>query len=116
MSDINSTKEERIWYIKTVIKFFSITVRIQTDRGQKVIQNGPYRVIRHPGYPGGILMGIGNALVLGSLWALIPAGLMAIMLVIHTYLEDLALQKELPGYLEYINPASASFIILATVF
>jgi protein-S-isoprenylcysteine O-methyltransferase Ste14 len=101
MSDINSTKEERIWYIKTVIKFFSITVRIQTDRGQKVIQNGPYRVIRHPGYIGGILMGIGNALVLGSLWALIPAGIMAIMLIIRTSLEDLTLQKELPGYLEY---------------
>ena len=61
-------------------------------------------------------MGIGNALVLGSLCILIPAGIMAIMLVIRTYLEDLTLQKELPGYLEYTNPASASFIILATVF
>jgi len=38
------------------------------------------------------------------------------MLVIRTYLEDLTLQKELPGYLEYTNPASASFITLVIVF
>ena len=82
-----------------VNRFFFYTVRIQ--KGQKVVQNGPYRFIRHPGYVGGILLGIGTALVLGSLWALIPAGIIVILLIIRTYLEDTTLQKELPGYAGY---------------
>lgn len=69
-------------------------------------------------------MGIGNALVLGSLWALIPAGIMAIMLVIRTYLEDLSIIWSFKGskilvwdfLVIYSFPASASFITLATVF
>lgn len=82
-----------------VNRFFFYTVRIQ--KGQKVVQNGPYRFIRHPGYVGGILLGIGTALVLGSLWASIPAGIIIILLIIRTYLEDTTLQKELPGYAGY---------------
>lgn len=46
-------------------------------------------------------MAISTALVLGSLWALIPAGIVAILLIIRTYLEDKTLQRELPGYDEY---------------
>jgi protein-S-isoprenylcysteine O-methyltransferase Ste14 len=84
-----------------VNRFFSSTVRIQADRGQFVIQNGPYRFIRHPGYVAGILLGISNAIVLGSVWALIPAGFMALSLIIRTGLEDATLQKELRGYVEY---------------
>ena len=89
-----------LWAVR-VNKFFSSVVRIQTDRGQKVIQNGPYRFIRHPGYAGMILMFIGIPLMLGSLWALIPAGINIIVLIIRTYLEDITLQKELTGYTEY---------------
>ena len=81
--------------------FFSSTVRIQSDRGQTVVQSGPYRYVRHPGYVGGILMGIGMAVVLGSLWALIPAGVATVLLVIRTFLEDRTLQKELAGYVDY---------------
>jgi protein-S-isoprenylcysteine O-methyltransferase Ste14 len=84
-----------------VNRFFSSVVRIQTDRGQEVIQNGPYRFVRHPGYTGGVLMGISMSLVLGSLWALIPASAAMILLVIRTYLEDTILQKELMGYTGY---------------
>jgi len=82
-------------------RFFSSAVRIQTDRDQEVVQNGPYRFVRHPGYVGGILMAISSSLVLGSLWGLIPAGVVMILLIIRTYLEDITLQKELPGYADY---------------
>jgi protein-S-isoprenylcysteine O-methyltransferase Ste14 len=41
------------------------------------------------------------ALVLGSLWALIPAGMVAALLVVRTVLEDAALKAELPGYGDY---------------
>ncbi len=81
--------------------WFSSTVRIQTDREQQVVQTGPYQVVRHPGYTAGILMALSTALVLGSLWALIPAGLVVILLIIRTVLEDRTLRHELPGYAAY---------------
>jgi protein-S-isoprenylcysteine O-methyltransferase Ste14 len=82
-------------------KWFSSMVRIQKDRDQQVCQTGPYRFVRHPGYVGGILMTLSLGLLFGSLWALIPGGVAAILLIIRTGLEDKTLKKELPGYLEY---------------
>jgi len=84
-----------------VNKFFSTAVRIQTDRGHHVIRSGPYRFIRHPGYLTGCLAHICTALALGSLWALIPASLAVLLIIIRTYLEDKTLKEELPGYSEY---------------
>jgi protein-S-isoprenylcysteine O-methyltransferase Ste14 len=81
--------------------FFSSVVRIQKDRGQKVIQDGPYKYIRHPGYVGAFFIAPSTALILGSLWAMIPAVLWIIALIIRTALEDATLQKELEGYKEY---------------
>ena len=83
--------------------FFSSVVRLQNDRGQEVVQQGPYRIVRHPGYVAGILMAISISLVLGSLWGLVPAGVVLVLLIIRTYLEDTMLQKELPGYSEYAH-------------
>lgn len=82
-------------------KFFSGVVRIQNDRGHYVIDSGPYRWIRHPGYAGALLSYIGIPLLLDSIWTYIPVAFMAIILIIRTSLEDLTLQKELPGYAEY---------------
>ncbi len=82
-------------------QFFSAMVHIQKDRGHYVIDQGPYSFIRHPGYSGYILSYLAAGFALNSLWALIPAGLLAIVLIIRTYLEDITLQKELPGYKEY---------------
>lgn len=90
-----------IFWAMWVNKFFSTVVRIQTERGHEVIQSGPYRLVRHPGYTGFILLVVSTSLVLGSLWALVPAGVMVGLLVIRTYLEDETLQKELAGYAEY---------------
>lgn len=81
--------------------FFSSVVRLQNDRGHEVVQSGPYRFVRHPGYVGGILMAASIALVLGSLWGLVPAGIVFFLLIIRTYLEDTTLQKELNGYADY---------------
>jgi protein-S-isoprenylcysteine O-methyltransferase Ste14 len=81
--------------------FFASTVRIQSERGHSVISDGPYQYIRHPGYSGWILTGMALPVMLGSLWALIPAGLTAIIFIIRTGLEDRTLRRELPGYEEY---------------
>jgi protein-S-isoprenylcysteine O-methyltransferase Ste14 len=82
-------------------RYFSTVVRIQKDRGQSVCQEGPYRFVRHPGYVGGLVFTLVTPLLLGSLWALIPAVLSDAALVIRTGLEDATLRRELPGYQDY---------------
>jgi protein-S-isoprenylcysteine O-methyltransferase Ste14 len=76
-------------------------MRIQEDRGHQVVTGGPYRYVRHPMYVGIILLFPCMTLFLGSWWALVPAGLIAMLMVIRTALEDHTLQAELPGYADY---------------
>jgi protein-S-isoprenylcysteine O-methyltransferase Ste14 len=90
-----------VTWVESVNKFFEPTVRIQTDRGHTVIDSGPYAIVRHPGYVSGFLVFIGMPLSLGSLWALIPAGIACLLLVVRTILEDRTLRTELPGYEEF---------------
>lgn len=82
-------------------RFFSSVVRIQTDRGHAVCQEGPYRYVRHPGYLGGFLYTVATPLLLGSLWALIPTGITLVLMIIRTLLEDRTLENELEGYKAY---------------
>ena len=82
-------------------KFFSGVVRIQTDRGHRVVTTGPYRFIRHPGYAGAFWTYLATPILLDSLWALIPTLLLVGVLVLRTSLEDRTLQAELPGYKEF---------------
>jgi len=89
-----------IW-ATAVNKFYARFVRIQKERGHFVISDGPYRYVRHPGYLGQIIFSPASALALGSLWALIPGSLFAVLLVVRTALEDQTLQDELEGYKEY---------------
>jgi protein-S-isoprenylcysteine O-methyltransferase Ste14 len=81
--------------------FFALTVRIQDERGHRVVHSGPYRLIRHPGYLGSVLFTLLCPLVLGSSWVVVPALLSFILIIIRTSLEDATLQAELPGYREY---------------
>lgn len=81
--------------------FFVATVRIQTERQHTVVASGPYRYVRHPGYLGALLLHWGVPFMLNSLWALIPAGMLTLVLIVRTALEDKTLQAELPGYKEY---------------
>jgi len=82
-------------------RFFSGTVRIQTERGQHVISSGPYQIVRHPGYAGGLLGYLFIPLLLNSSWAWIPTILLVVVMVTRTALEDKTLQAELPGYREF---------------
>ena len=81
--------------------FFEGTVRIQKDRDHKVITTGPYRFVRHPGYVGMLIGSLPLPFVIGSMYALIPAGLMIIVAIIRTHLEDKTLKEELSGYKGY---------------
>jgi protein-S-isoprenylcysteine O-methyltransferase Ste14 len=80
---------------------FEASSRIQKDRAHSVIKNGPYSVVRHPGYTAMLFASLTDALMIGSLVALIPSIFALIVMVLRTFLEDRMLQMELEGYTEY---------------
>ncbi len=80
---------------------FEQFVRIQEDRGHRVVTTGPYRFVRHPGYLGAIVGALTTPMMLGSAWTFVPAGLMALLFVVRTHLEDETLRRELQGYEQY---------------
>lgn len=81
--------------------FFEKTVRIQTERGHRVIDTGPYAYVRHPGYVGFFGWTLATPLLLGSWCALGPAVLASIAMIVRTALEDRTLRAELEGYEAY---------------
>jgi len=54
----------RQWAIRTLGQYFTRSVRVSAD--QTVVQDGPYRWVRHPSYTGGMLAAIGVGLALGN--------------------------------------------------
>jgi protein-S-isoprenylcysteine O-methyltransferase Ste14 len=84
-------------------RFFSSTVRIQTDRGHTVCDTGLYKFVRHPAYMGSVIQTIGFPFLFGSLWSILPIILLLILLIIRTYLEDKTLKSELAGYTDYAD-------------
>lgn len=74
---------------------------IETDRDQRVITSGPYKIVRHPMYTGGLLLLFFTPLALGSYWALFFAFLLCIVIVTRLFYEEKFLIKNLPGYQEY---------------
>lgn len=81
--------------------FFEGTVRIQKDKGHKVIETGPYSIIRHPGYLGMLLGSLPIPFAFGSVLSFIPVIIMVLLVFIRTYYEDKTLMIELEGYKEY---------------
>jgi Putative protein-S-isoprenylcysteine methyltransferase len=82
-------------------RFFSSTVRIQTDRNHVVCDSGLYKFVRHPAYMGSIIQLAGFPLLFGSLWSIIPVSISIILSVIRTFWEDNTLKDELNGYRDY---------------
>ncbi len=81
--------------------YLESTARVQTDRGQKVISNGVYGVVRHPAYFAILLSNLAVALVFQTFFLYLAAVIIAIIVVVRTYLEDKMLKENLEGYLQY---------------
>jgi protein-S-isoprenylcysteine O-methyltransferase Ste14 len=81
--------------------FFSPAVRIQAERGQRVISEGPYSIVRHPGYIGITLASFGSGMALNSLLSIIPAVIYLVVTVGQTMFEDQMLRDELAGHADY---------------
>ena len=89
-----------IWAM-AVNPFFSTAIRIQSERNHRVIDRGPYRYIRHPGYLAMVLSMPAAAIVLGSRVALIPAVCYSFLVLLRVAREDEFLRENLPSYLQY---------------
>lgn len=89
-----------IWAMRTN-RFFSAFIRIQQDRGHQVVDAGPYRIVRHPGYAFWGLRTFGVPFLFGSNPAFIVAVLFVAMFLVRTILEDRVLRMELDGYRDY---------------
>ena len=76
---------------------------IQTEAGQKVIESGPYALIRHPMYAGVLVMMAGVPIALGSWWGLAILAVAGPMLVWRILDEEKLLKKDLAGYNEYVR-------------
>jgi protein-S-isoprenylcysteine O-methyltransferase Ste14 len=81
--------------------FAATQIRLQPDRGQRVITTGPYAVVRHPMYAYTLLLMIGAPLLLGSLWGLLGLVLFLPLLALRTLGEEAMLMAGLPGYSGY---------------
>lgn len=90
----------RGWAIATLGDWFQGALVVQA--GQHVVESGPYRLIRHPAYAGGILRAAGTGLVLDN-WlsvALLTAG-MTVFVAVRIRREERILRASLVPYEEY---------------
>jgi protein-S-isoprenylcysteine O-methyltransferase Ste14 len=85
----------------TYNSFAAPQLRIQTQREQHIITDGPYAVVRHPLYAGAIFFFLGAPLLLGSWWGLImlPLGMAALAWRIGR--EEDMLRLAFPDYEHY---------------
>ncbi len=81
--------------------FSSATIEIDPD--QKVIATGPYALIRHPMYAGGLLMLVGIPLALGSWWGVLVIVPLFPALLWRLLDEEQFLVQHLPGYAAYTD-------------
>lgn len=81
--------------------YLSQLVRIQTERGQHVIDTGVYGLVRHPMYLGAGLWFVGGALLLGSACGLLVALAEVLLLVLRIFGEEKLLASDLEGYRAY---------------
>jgi len=90
----------RWWSMRTLGSSYSRTLR--TETGQSVVDTGPYRLVRHPGYAGSLLIWTGFALTSSSLPVVALVGaLMGTAYHRRMAAEEELLRRELPHYDDY---------------
>ncbi len=89
-----------LWAMR-VNPFFATVVRVQSERGHRVVDRGPYAWLRHPGYAGAVVAHLVLPLAVGTLWGLAPAALGCLLLAARIVREERTLRRGLAGYSEY---------------
>ena len=87
------------WWTFRENAFAAPVVKIQ--KGQRVIDTGPYAVVRHPMYASGLFFFIGLPLLLGSWLGLTFSALFILAIAWRAVQEERVLRMELSGYEDY---------------
>lgn len=83
--------------------FAAPVVKMQKERGQKVISTGPYAMVRHPMYAGATLLFISAPLLLSSIYGLALSLLLIVTIGARSVGEEAMLKEELDGYRDYMR-------------
>ncbi len=94
----------QIWTMVVNI-YFSTALRLQAERGHRLVRSGPYRYVRHPGYLAMLLIAPSTAFAIGSKLALLPATMYGTLILFRAAREDQFLLTNLPGFADYIEGA-----------
>src|ERR1700737_4061815 len=90
-----------IMWVMRENSFAAPVVKLQTERGHRVISTGPYAWVRHPMYSGTVLFFVGMPLLLGSWWGVALSPLFILLFAIRAGIEERALLAGLPAYADY---------------
>lgn len=90
--------------------YLSPAIRLQSERGQKVVSTGPYHYVRHPMYATTIIFMVGTTFLLGSWYGLFLGGIILGGIAFRAVKEERMLRAELPGYEEYMAKVRYRFI------
>jgi len=90
-----------IFFVFKENTFTAATIELAPDH--KVISSGPYALVRHPMYAGGLVMLLGIPIALGSWWGVLVVVALTPALIWRLFEEEKFLAKNLPGYGQYQN-------------
>jgi protein-S-isoprenylcysteine O-methyltransferase Ste14 len=91
----------RVWSVHSLGQYFS--GHIEAFEGQPVIETGPYRLIRHPGYAGNIVHVVGMPLVVNAYPLLLLSAVVVALFLRRLLWEEEFLADRIPGYAEYMG-------------
>ncbi|KKG14148.1 hypothetical protein EO98_09240 [Methanosarcina sp. 2.H.T.1A.6] len=91
----------RAWGIWTLGKYFSVHIEIQDNH--ELIENGPYKFIRHPAYAGNIIQAAGIPLILNAYYSLSISAVLIFLFLYRLKLEEEVLIREVKGYRDYVK-------------
>jgi protein-S-isoprenylcysteine O-methyltransferase Ste14 len=90
-----------VYFVFRENTFSSATIELAPE--QEVISTGPYALVRHPMYAGGLVMLLGIPIALGSWWGVLIVIAITPALIWRLSDEEKFLARNLPGYVEYQN-------------
>lgn len=90
--------------------YLSRTIEVQEN--QKVIDTGLYAIVRHPMYSITLILFLSMPIILGSLYSLLVFAAYPFIIAKRIISEEKFLEKDLPGYSDYIKKVKYRLIPL----